>query len=297
MVTLRQLHFLTAIADHMNFSRAAEACFVTQPTLSAGIKELEDRLGVKLIERTRRSVMLTPVGEEIADRARRLLLDVAEIEAVAQDHKDPFEGDLMLGAIPTIGPYLLPTALPMIRQALPKLRIFLREETTESLMEGLDSGRLDLVLIALPFDTGNLEILPLFDDGYHLATPFDWPVATGTETLADSDQLMLLDKGHCLHRHALSAYPAYALSADDAFAATSLTTLIAMVAEGLGVTLLPNLAVSAGVVGHSKVRLSPLPGACPRHVVLAWRPGSARTEVFQTLGNLLQQMVGDSKTE
>jgi LysR family hydrogen peroxide-inducible transcriptional activator len=237
--------------------------------------------------------MLTPLGDEISARARRLLLDTCEIETLAAAHRDPFAGDLKLGSIPTIGPYLLPRALPAIRNAFPDLRIYLREEMTENLIEGLAAGRLDLVLIALPFETGALEILPLFEDGYHLATPSDWSAPQGAEALTESGQLMLLEKGHCLQRHALEAYPGRIFMAEDSFAATSLTTLIAMVSEGLGVTLLPNLAVAAGVVGTDRVRLTLLPDACPRHVVLAWRPGSARSEVFRQLGTLLQRTSHD----
>ena len=288
MITLRQMRYVTAVAETLNFSRAADLCFVTQPTLSAGIKELEDRLGVQLIERTRQSVLLTPVGQDITARAKQLLLDAAEVEAVAKAHRNPSEGDLKLGSIPTIGPYLLPHRLPAIRNAYPDLRVYLREEMTESLIEGLNAGRLDLILIALPFDTGGLETMPLFEDGYQLATPADWPGPHGTEILTQGGQLMLLEKGHCLQRHALEAYPERILSVQDSFSATSLTTLIAMVSEGLGVTLLPNLAVSAGVVGSSKVRLTPLPDACPRQVVLAWRPGSARAALFRKLGSLLK---------
>ncbi len=289
MITLRQMRYLTAVADTLNFSRAADLCFVTQPTLSAGIKELEERLGVQLIERTRQSVLLTPVGKDITARGRQLLLDTAEIEAVAMAHRNPFEGELKLGSIPTIGPYLLPHALPAIRNTFPNLRVYLREEMTEDLIESLNSGRLDLILIALPFETGALETLTLFEDGYQLATPASWPAPRGTEILTQGGQLMLLEKGHCLQRHALEAYPDRILSVQDSFSATSLTTLIAMVSEGLGVTLLPNLAVSAGVVvGGSDVRLTPLPDACPRQVVLAWRPGSARTALFRKLGSLLK---------
>lgn len=297
MITLRQMRYLTAVADTLNFSRAADLCFVTQPTLSAGIRELEDRLGVQLIERTRRSVMLTPLGEELTARARTLLLDAAEIEAVAQAHRNPFEGDLKLGSIPTIGPYLLPRALPAIRNAFPGLRVYLREEMTESLIEGLTAGRLDLILIALPFDTGTLEILTLFEDGYQLASPAGRPVPHGMEALAQSGELMLLEKGHCLQRHALAAYPGRIEAPEDSFAATSLTTLIAMVSEGLGITLLPNLAVQAGVVGNTDIQLTPLPDACPRHIALAWRAGSARAEVFKQLGELLveQQGLGDGE--
>ncbi len=294
MITLRQMRYLTAVADTLNFSRAAELCFVTQPTLSAGIKELEDRLGVQLIERTRRTVILTPLGEDLTERARSLLLDAAEFEAVAQAHKNPFEGDLKLGSIPTIGPYLLPHALPAIRKAFPGLRVYLREEMTESLIEGLNAGRLDLILIALPFETGSLKTMTLFEDGYQLASPAGRPFPHGIEALAQSGELMLLEKGHCLQRHALEAYPGRIAASEDSFAATSLTTLIAMVSEGLGITLLPNLAVQTGVVGKSDIQLTPLPDACPRHIALAWRAGSARTEVFKQLGSLLvqQQEVG-----
>lgn len=292
MITLRQLRFLTALAETLNFSRAAERCFVTQPTLSAGIKELEDRLGVQLLERTRRRVLLTPLGTEITAHARRLLLEAAEIETLAQTHRNPFEGDLKLGSIPTIGPYLLPRALPAIRSTFPALRVYLREEMTESLIEGLQAGRLDLILIALPFETGPLAILPLFEDGYQLASPAHWPAPQGPEALSQSGQLMLLEKGHCLQRHALEAYPGRIVAAEDSFAATSLTTLIAMVSEGLGITLLPELAVKAGIGGGGQVRLTPLPDACPRQVVLAWRPGSARAVLFQKLGALLHPDTG-----
>lgn len=292
MFTLRQMRFLVALADTLNFSQAAEICFVTQPTLSAGIKELEAILGVQLFERTKRSVMLTPVGAEVAARARRLLLDAAEITAVAQTHRNPFEGDLRLGAIPTIGPFLIPHALPAIRAALPGIKLFLREEMTEALIEGLQAGRLDIILIALPFETGNLHIAPLFEDGYHLAAPPDWPAPTGTgaRTLElAKGQLMLLEKGHCLQRHALTAYPGMIAPGEQAdFAATSLATLIAMVSEGLGVTLLPNLAVQSGLGRDGSMQLSPLPDACPRQVVLAWRPGSARAAVFEKIAGILR---------
>lgn len=289
MITLRQLRFLTAVEETLNFSRAAELCFVTQPTLSAGIKELEDRLGVQLIERTRRSVLLTPVGKDVAARGRQMLLDVDEIETLARAHRNPFEGDLKLGSIPTIGPYLLPRAMPALRDAFPDLRLYLREEMTESLIEGLNAGRLDLMLIALPFETGSLEVMKLFEDGYQLASPRGWPTHAGIEAIAGKGQLMLLEKGHCLQRHALAAYPGRLVAPEDSFAATSLTTLIAMVSEGLGITLLPNLAVGAGVVGAADVQLTPLPDACPRQVVLGWRPGSARSGLFRRLGGILQE--------
>jgi len=291
MITLRQLHFLVSVADTLNFSRAAEECHVTQPTLSAGIKELEDRLGVQLVERTRRSVLLTALGEEIVNRGRGLLLEAEAIEVLAAAHRNPNEGNLRLGSIPTVGPFIIPPALPLIRQHFPHLKLFLREEITESLIEGLAQGRLDLILIALPFETGSLETLSLFEDGYQLATPPSAPTPSvaGPDGMADGSRLMLLDKGHCLQSHALQAYPNRHLEQDESFSATSLTTLIAMVSEGLGITLLPNLAIDAGVASRGEVRLTPLPDACPRRIALAWRRNSARRDVFFKLADLLKK--------
>lgn len=288
-ITLRQLGFLVAVADELNFSRAAEACYVTQPTLSAGIKELESRLGVILIERTKRSVLLTPLGEEVALRARALLLDAGEIEKLARSGANPEQGDLRLGAIPTIGPFLIPKALPVIRSTFPQLRLYLREAMTEQLLEGLHAGRLDLVLFAQPFDATGLETLHLFDDGYHLATragTHDQRPANGSEL--QGTRLMLLEKGHCLQRHALEAYPDLDIEQDESFAASSLATLISMVSEGLGVTLLPDLSIDAGALTGQEVAISPLPDACPRRVMLAWRPSTTRRKLFEQIGEILR---------
>lgn len=292
MITLRQLRFLTALADELNFSRAAETCFVTQPTLSAGLKELEQILDVQLAERSKRHVILTPIGEQIAERARKLLLDAREIEDLAAAHKAPEEGDLRLGAIPTLGPFLIPRALPAIRAGYPKLRLYLREEMTESLLDGLATGRLDVVLIAQPFDIGAVESEALFDDGYHLASPPGWDTpprqaVSGAEL--EGARLMLLEQGHCLQRHALRAFPDRDIQQDDSFSATSLATLISMVSEGLGITLLPDLAIDAGVLAGQKVNIAPLADACPRHVILAWRPTSARKPVFRALAEMFRQ--------
>lgn len=289
-ITLRQLGFLVALADTLNFSRAADACFVTQPTLSAGLKELEDRLGVVLAERTKRSVLLTPTGAVIAERARALLLGAREIEALAAAAGAPDAGDLRLGAIPTIGPYLIPRALPEIRRVFPRLRLLLREEMTEPLLAGLHQGRLDLILFALPFEADGLETIELFEDGYHLAAP---PGSFGPEPVRGAQlegaRLMLLERGHCLQRHALSAFPDRDIEQDESFSATSLPTLISMVSEGLGITLLPDLALDAGVLGGQEVAIAPLPDACPRKVVLAWRSTSARADLFRQLGCIFQR--------
>ncbi|MBN2740916.1 MAG: LysR family transcriptional regulator [Rhodobacteraceae bacterium] len=288
VITLRQMRFLTAIADTLNFSRAAEICFVTQPTLSTGLRELEERLGVQLAERTKRSVILTPVGAEIAQRARAVLLATQEIEELAAAQSAPEGGELRLGTIPTIGPFLIPRALPDIRARFPDLRLLLREEMTESLIAGLGTGRLDLILFALPFDAQGISVMELFKDGYHLAAP---PGSLGPAPVRgdqlEGAKLMLLEKGHCLQRHALSAFPDRDIAQDDSFSATSLTTLISMVSEGLGITLLPNLALDAGVARGQDLAIAPLPDACPRRVVLGWRTSTARQPLFKALGDIL----------
>jgi LysR family hydrogen peroxide-inducible transcriptional activator len=292
MTTLRQLRFLVALSDTLNFSRAAELCHVTQPTLSSGIRELEDQLGIPLAERSKQAVMMTPLGAEIVRRARLVLNDVADIETLAKSHAGQARGDLRLGAIPTIGPFLVPRALPLLRQTWPEQHIFLREELTETLVAGLVEGRLDLILIALPHPIGAIETEMLFEDGYQLATPIghklvDTPEVTGAQ-LADA-KLLLLEKGHCLQRHALQAYDDMQAPPGDAFAATSLPTLMSMVEEGLGITLLPQLAVDAGIARGHALALTPLPGACPRRVVLAWRATSPHADRFRQIAALFRQ--------
>lgn len=290
LITHRHLQFLVAVADELNFSRAADKCLVTQPTLSAGLKEMEERLGVVLAERSKRSVIMTPLGLEMAKRARDILRNVDDLQELARASKNPMAGDLRLGAIPTIGPFLIPKALPAIRDRFPELNLYLREELTESLLEGLSSGRLDLVLIALPFDIGDLQSLHLFDDGYHLAAPAG-AGAFGQEPVGGRElegaRLMLLEKGHCLQRHALSAFPDHDIEQDESFSATSLATLISMVSEGLGITLLPDLAIDAGVLsGADGIDIAPLPAACPRRIVLAWRSTSPRKALFEQLAGI-----------
>ncbi|MFU8824976.1 MAG: LysR substrate-binding domain-containing protein [Yoonia sp.] len=292
MTTLRQLRFLVALSETLNFSRAAELCHVTQPTLSSGIKELEDQLGVPLAERSKQAVMMTALGTEIVRRARVVLNDVADIETLAQSHAGKVRGDLRLGAIPTIGPFLVPRALPLLRQRWPDQHIFLREELTETLIDGLLEGRLDLILIALPHPVGTIETELLFEDGYQLATPHGHILAEDADVtgakLADA-KLLLLEKGHCLQRHALQAYSDMGAPAGDAFAATSLPTLMSMVEEGLGITLLPQLAVDAGIARGHALALTPLPGACPRRVVLAWRATSPHADRFREIAALFRQ--------
>lgn len=289
--SFRQLQFLVALADELHFGRAAESCHVTQSTLSNGLKELETILGVSLAERTKRSVLLTPIGREIAARSRALLADAQDLVAVAARRRGGLRGELRLGTVPTIGPFLMPKALPRLREAFPELRLFLREELTESLIAGLNAGRLDAILIATPYDIGDLVSVPLFEDGYRLAVPAHHAL-TAREAVSGGElageKLMLLERGHCLQSHALSAFPEARPRQDDAFAATSLATLVSMVEEGLGITLLPQLSIDAGIARGTSLVLKPLLGACPRRVILAWRRTSALADDFRRLADIFR---------
>ena len=293
MTTLRQMRFLVALADTTNFSRAAEICNVTQSTLSTGLKEMEARLGVQVAERSTHSVLMTSIGMALAERAREILAKAADFEAAAHAETSVGMTQLRLGVIPTVGPFLLPRALPGLRDTWPKMKIYLREELTESLLHGLTDGRLDLILIALPHDLPpQVETMLLFKDDYSLATPRAHPLANlsrveGTDLAGR--RLLLLERGHCLQKHALSSVPGVALEEDESFSATSLPTLVSMVEEGIGVTLLPNLAIDAGLTAGHDLHLSNLEGATPRQIVLAWRKSSAHSDIFRKLGENLRR--------
>ncbi len=304
MTTLRQLTFLVALADAKNFSRAAEVANVTQSTLSTGLKELEARLGVRVAERTTHSVLMTPIGEALAERARDILVRVGDLEDLARSEAAAGTSLLRLGAIPTVGPFLLPRALPLLRNEWPKMRIFLREELTDSLVAGLMDGRLDLILIALPHELPpQIETLPLFEDGYSLATPLEHPLAN-MDIVEGGDlvgrDLLLLEKGHCLQRHALSSVPGVSIGQDETFSATSLPTLVSMVEEGLGLTLLPHLATDAGLADSHEIHLSDLANATPRQVALAWRSTTTNAELFRDIGEVLERArksLGDARAK
>jgi LysR family hydrogen peroxide-inducible transcriptional activator len=293
MLKTRQLHYLVALADTLSFSRAAERCHVTQSTLCTGLKELEYGLGVQVAERTPHSVLMTPIGKAVAERARDVLTRLKDIEELAGREADGVTPLLRCGTIPTVGPFIMPRALPLIRQAFPHMKIFLREELTTDLLKGLVDGRLDLIVIALPHDLPpQIETQSLFEDGYQLVTPRQHPLANlrraGGEDLRGR-QLMLLEKGHCLQRHALSSFPQADLCEDESFAATSLPTLVAMVEEGLGLTLLPRLAVAAGAVKGHEVALTDIPDASPRQVVAAWRSSSSKGDLYRKVGDCLRR--------
>lgn len=290
--TLRQLRYLVALAEHRHFGRAAEACLATQSTLSAGLQELENLLGVVLVERTKRKVMLTPIGEEVVARAREVLRGAEEIADLAACSAEPLSGPLRLGVIPTIGPFVLPRVLPRLRAAHPALRLYLREDLTARLLERLGAGDLDVVLIALPYHAPDIETLEVAEDPFVLACPADHPLATRPD-LRSADlmgsELLLLEEGHCLRDHALAACHLPGPARGEGVLGTSLPTLVQMVANGLGVTLLPKMAVESGILAGTGLVTRPIADAGVRGIGLAWRPSSPRKVDFRALAEMLKE--------
>ena len=294
--TLRQLTFLRALAEHGSFSRAAEAAHVTQPTLSAGIKELETILGATLVERGARGAALTPAGEAAVARARIVLTEAEDLVHVARAAGEPLSGPFRLGVIPTIAPFLLPKALPSLREHYPKLELFLREDLTHRLVEALKDRRLDAALIALPYDAPGIETTGLLEDEFLFAATPDHRLAKvdklNPAMLAD-EPLLLLEDGHCLRDHALAVCSASKPDTNDArsdFAATSLHTLVQMVKSGLGATLLPKLAIDAGLADRLDLAIRPFdPPVAGREIGVAWRKGSAREHEARMLADAVRE--------
>ena len=290
--TLRQLEFLCAVADNGSFSKAAEACHVTQPTLSAAIKEIEGLLSVQLIEREARGASLTQAGEAAVERARGILSDTADLVSAAQQAGAPLTGAFRLGAIPTIAPFLLPRTLKALRAAHPSLKLYLREDQTDRLLEALRSRKLDAALIALPWEAPGVETMDLGEDEFLLVAPPGHSL-TDRDNLKSSDLLdedvLLLEDGHCLRDHALSICRLPSKRGGADVTATSLPTLVHMVAGGLGVSLLPKLAIDAGVTSGADVDLqafeTPLIG---RRIGIAWRTGSPRASEAKMIGEIVR---------
>jgi LysR family hydrogen peroxide-inducible transcriptional activator len=291
--TLRQLQYLKLLAEHRSFSRAAEAAHVTQPTLSAGVQELEKILGATVVDRARSGgVILTPAGEEAVARAQSILAQAEDLVEAARTASQPLSGRFRLGVIPTIAPFLLPKALPALRQRYPKLRLFLREDLTGRLIASLKAGALDAALIAMPYDMAGLDWAEVEEDELLAAFPANHPLSAAPrvppERLEDED-LILLEDGHCLREHALAACGLTLGRAREeaAFAATSLPTLVQMVGSGLGVSFLPAMAVEAGLAEAAAVTVRPLAADHPsRQIVVAWRSGSSRATEARLLADL-----------
>lgn len=289
--TLKQLQYLVALNDHGHFGRAADACFVTQSTLSAGLRELESLIGITLVERTRRVVRFTPTGDRIAEKARRVLREAEELADLARAAGKPLSGDMRMSVIPTIAPFLLPRILPSIRAERPELKLFLREEPSAAACESLHRGTADCVLLALPYGCGEVEAETLFDDRLFVAFPEDAgaPPRIGPDAI-DPDKLLLLEDGHCLRDHALAACNRPELRAQATMLGTSLHTLVQMVDNGLGVTMLPEMALNAGILDHTRVVARPLEAEhAARQIALIWRKGSPREKDFRLLADLLRK--------
>ncbi len=289
--SLRQLGYLVELAERLNFRAAAEAQFVTQSTLSAGIKELENVLGAQLVERDKRHVRMTAVGEEVVARARELLAGANDLAEIAKSALAPLTGPLRLGVIPTIAPYLLPEVLAPLRRTYPALKLYLREDLTGHLLERLRAGSLDVALIALPYDTADLHVRELFKDEFWFVAREDDPVAQEKEiTLRklDTGEVLLLEEGHCLRDHAISACGPRRGAWDAKVEATSIPTLIQMVDGGLGVTLLPELMLKAGVLKGMKLVARPFATPAPaRTLVLVTRRTSPRKRDAELLAEFI----------
>ncbi|MDB6163505.1 MAG: bacterial regulatory helix-turn-helix, lysR family protein [Xanthomonadaceae bacterium] len=290
-MNLRDLRYLVALADHKHFGRAAAASFVSQPTLSTQIRKLEEELGVSLVERAPRRVMLTPIGRDIADRARRVIAEVGQMGELARRSRDPEAGTVRLGLFPTLAPYLLPHALPGIRARFPKLELLLIEEKTDALLARLRDGRLDAALLALPVHDEQLHAEALFEEPFVLAVPQSHPLARRTQPLTlsdlDHEHLLLLEEGHCLRDQALDVCRLAGADERDGFRATSLETLRQMVAAGVGITLLPMLSVQPPVPPSPDMRLLAFAGKAPsRTIAMVWRRSSAMSGFLQQLAKL-----------
>ena len=292
--TIKQLQYLVALRQHGHFGRAAEACFVTQSTLSAGLRELETLLGVTLVERTRRMVRFTALGEKVADKAVRVIREADELAELARAEGKPLHGELRMGVIPTIAPFLLPAMLPRLRSEWPSLKLFLREETSQAACEALHRGQLDCVLLALPYGCGDVDCAPLFEDRLFVAFPGGEAPASATVSVDEIDEkrMLLLEDGHCLKDHALSACNRPDLRANAAMMGTSLHTLVQMVDNGLGLTFVPAMAIEAGILEGTRVDAKPLRSDHgSRQVALIWRGSSPRESEFQLLAATLRRII------
>ena len=293
--TIRQLEYVVALADQRSFHRAAAACFVTQPALSTQIAAIEGQLGMKLFERVRPAVTLTPAGEEIVRRARVVLGEIDALAAAAVSFTKPLSGPLRLGVIPTVAPFVLPRVLPPLRRRYPELRLFLHEERTPDLVEKIRSGRLDVGLLALEADLGDLETLALCRDRFVVAVPAAHALAkrsSVTQRDLRGEEVLLLEDGHCLRDQALEVCRSAGATEVGDFRAASLGTLTEMVANGIGVTLLPRLAVAAPRSLPREVVIRPFRAPEPyRTIGLAWRRTSPRKRDFQLLGDVIRSVV------
>lgn len=290
--TTKQLRYFVALERLGHFGKAAEACFVSQPAFSVAIRELETVLNVQLVDRTNKNVTVTSLGRDIARQARVVLREMEDLVDIAHGHQAPLTGRLNLGVIPTIAPFLLPTVLPELRQAYPDLQLYLKEDLTERVYERLMDGELDLILIALPYELRHVSEMPLFDDRFYLAhrepSRFLSNGGGAAEELP-SDSILLLEDGHCLRDHALSACRIQNAEKVSGISATSLLTLVQMVDADLGVTYLPEMAVASSLLRNTRITTRAMDRESYREIGLVWRRASTRSEEFRLLGELIRQ--------
>jgi LysR family hydrogen peroxide-inducible transcriptional activator len=294
-MNLRDLHYLVALAEHRHFGRAADACFVSQPTLSTQIKKLEEELGVTLVERTPGKILLTETGREITHRARAVLAEVDEIKAIAQRTRDPEAGTLRLGIFPTLGPYLLPHVIPLLRERFPRLELLLTEEKTEHVLRMLREGALDAGIVALPVHEDSLHSEFLFEEPFVLAVPGTHALATRQTRLKLSDleneHLLLLEDGHCLRDQALEVCQLAGASEKSGFRATSLETLRQMVAANVGITLLPTQAIKPPRADTDNVHLVEFAGHPPsRRIAMVWRKSASMSAFLKRLAKVFRDL-------
>ena len=288
--TIKQLRYFVALEKFSHFGHAARACFVSQPAFSVAIKELEAVLGQQLVDRTNKQVIITSIGKDIAAQARLVLSDLEGLVELASASQAPLCGELKLGIIPTIAPFLLPGLLPGLRRAYPSLKPVLYEDQTPRVYAALMSGDLDLILVALPYDLGNTEQLALFSDPFCLAynrdTKLIRPGSDDIEQLPEQSILLMQD-GHCMRDHALTACRLRNHNKISRVTANSLLTLVEMVDSDLGITYLPQMAVDAGLLKHTRVVTRPLKKSSSRQIGLVWRKGSVREAEFRLLGEFI----------
>ncbi len=290
-MNIRDLKYLTALAEHKHFGRAAESCFVSQPTLSTQIKKLEVELGVTLVERDNKNVMLTNIGITIAERAGEILNDVDEIKALAKQASDPESGIFTLGLIPTIGPYLLPYAVKAIRKRFPEVKLYLHEAQTHVLTDMLKTGKVDAAIMALPISDERIDSYPIYSEAFFAALPMGHHLGKEkslTPSQLKNEEMMLLEDGHCLRDQALDICHKMGSHEMSGFKATSLETLRQMVASGAGATLLPTLAAESSQCSESDISIIPFTNPQPkRDIAIFYRPSSPRKVLFQEIGRTI----------
>jgi LysR family hydrogen peroxide-inducible transcriptional activator len=290
--TVRQLRYFVALEEHGHFGRAAQACFVSQSAFSVAIRELETLLGVRLVDRTNRSVTVSELGREVATQARLCIRDLESLVEMASGNRGALAGKLRLGVIPTIAPFVLPRVLPGLRDAYPRLELLLREATTQEVYEGLVSGELDAILLALPYEMRNVVVMELFEDRFRLACRKGTKLVDPSNyrfNRLNAESILLLEDGHCLRDHAISACRIRKLDKVSRFSASSLLTLVEMVDADLGISFLPEMADGSSILAGTRVETYPMRDDPHRTIGLAWRKGGGRDQEFRRLGDFIRE--------